>query len=312
MRRRQSNAEIIPRYGRRGSGASYPLQIPGHIGSRPLLSLVLNVLSGKELGVTALHLSLGQFGLPAYQEQLDLIHNDPRALRIAQENTKQMMRFLADLWIDSGKSGLGNCVDNPSKRHVELKRSEDDGTLCQYFYQWLGNEMQYPQIRVDGTQTHYGTLFGFDPYLLEHNNWNTAMEIFGRKVATYWFFRLLDSPYSRHLARCDECKRYFAYQRAPKTDIKSGVYCPKCKQSGSVRRVKSARIQLQGELIDAASLAWGEWRSSHTHPDQREWIATRVSKQFSKRLKAPLTRKWVSQNIDLIQAAIKRRTYAKG
>jgi hypothetical protein len=138
------------------------------------------------------------------------------------------------------------------------------------------------------------------------------MEVFGRRVAAYWFFQLLNSPYSRHLARCDDCKRYFAYQRAPKTDIKSGVYCPKCKQSGSVRRVKSARALLQAELIDAASLFWGEWRLSHTHPDQREWLASRVSRQFSRRLKAPLTRKWVSQNINSIQAAIERRTHAKG
>lgn len=310
MKRRQNKAEIIPRYGRRGD-EGYPITIPGHTGKRPLLTLILNVLSGKELGVTSLHLSFRQFEIPDYKTQLDIVHHDPRALRVAQESTMQMMRMLADLWIDSGKSGPGNCVDNPSKRHVEFKRSEQEGALYQHFYNLLGNEAQYPQIRVDGSQTYYGTLFGFDPNALQYNSWNVAMQVFGRKVAAYWFFRLLDSPYSRQLARCDGCNRYFAYQRAPKSDIKSGVYCSKCKQSGSVRRVKSARAQLQSELIDAASVLWGEWRPSHRHPDQRKWIANRISKEFSKRLKTPLTRKWVSQNLDSIQAAIERRTHGE-
>jgi hypothetical protein len=237
-----------------------------------------------------------------------------------------MMRYVADLWIDSGKSGSGaSRVDNPSKRHVSYQPPRDTRQIVvrlrpdtnqaisgwigfslpvnipisTLFHLLIGAETRKLQIHEDGRQSLEDLIFGFSIEHLSNGNFRTAFHEFGKKVAMYWFAKLLDSPYSRHLARCDNCRAYFAYERAPRVDLKSGVYCSNCQGRGSVRRVNLNRKELNKKMVNAAAAAWGQWQRSHRQPDQREW----VSKQVNNKCGTQIQRKWVSQNLKKIKAA---------
>jgi hypothetical protein len=303
MRQVNSKSEVVGRYGPRKTVYE---PFPGHTGPRPQLSFVLKTLAGDESGMVRMHISCTPGFTPEQQELFDAVFSDPKSLLLAEANMIQRMKLLADLWIDSGKSGPEQSVDNPASRNVEFAPEDRPIPISRLFYSLIGVEPRYPVIRSDGTQTTEEYIFGFDVDSITNHGVKSALTHFGQKVAMYWFARLLNSPFSRHLARCDKCEAYFAYERAPKTAIKSGVYCAKCKGRGASLRMKSARAMLQRNMVDVAANVWGEWKSSHRTPDQRDWVAKQVSKRFGPRLKAPLTRKWVSQNLDSIETAIKR------
>jgi hypothetical protein len=224
---------------------------------------------------------------------------------------REWMRQLADLWIDSGKSGAAMSVDNPARRNVKYAPEGWVGPIYRIFYARVGNEAHYPTMSSDGSQSTRESHFGFDVGILSRCSNEEALEAFGEKVATYWFARFLNSRYSRHLSRCDACKSYFAYERVPKTDIKTGVFCPGCKARGS--RVKSSRHSLRDDMVKAAATIWDGYQKSHSNPDKHEWVAKQVSRQFAARLsKGLVTRKWVLQNLEAIQTEAKRREDAKG
>jgi hypothetical protein len=284
---------------------------PGHGGPRPTLSFVVNTLAGNDAGMVRLHLSFTRNLSTEDEEAYHRIVGNKKLVAAAEASMIGMMRQLADLWIDSGKSGPDDTFDNPATRNVEYAPGDGVGPIRGIFYNLIGNLVRYPAIRLDGTQDTREIAFGMTAEDFGWRSGKEAAEQFGSKVAMYWFARLLDSPFSRHLARCDECRAYFGYERAPKTAIKSGVYCDKCKAQGSARRMRSGRETLQLEMIEAAASASAEWEYSRTNPDKRNWIARSVNKRLGKRLKVPITRKWVSQNLDRIDAAILRRNDAK-
>jgi hypothetical protein len=110
-----------------------------------------------------------------------------------------------------------------------------------------------------------------------------AVKAFGERWAMFWFAALLDSPFARHSARCDDCKTYFAYQRARLHTVKYGVSCPKCEPIVAVRRMEHSRKK----RLDTAAKASIEWNPKK-HTDLRRWVADRVSQVHS----TTLGRRW--------------------
>ena len=330
-------------------------EFPGHDGPRPRLSFVLKTLAGDDSGMTEMHLH--ERGVQTLEEGETLkkkILDDPLSTQIARDSMVVTMRYLADLWIDSGKSGEGeNRVNNPSRRNVEylpptgtprivvkgdyfpMKNDPSRMSLTRFigwtassfpeglsisalFYQLIGNEARCPEIHKDGTQTLKELVFGFT---VENANlsYRDVLNQFGMKVAMYWFARLLDSPFSRLLARCDDCGKYFAYERAPRTDINGGTHCTNCKAHGSAKRMKSTRDKRMGEMVDFAAEFYGQFKSNSRQP-LNKWIAQQVNRRTeSITVKAgrkkqshypAITGRWVTEHLNQIEAEVERRKNA--
>ena len=318
-----------------------------------MLAFVLKTLAGDDSGMTAMHLSL-----PRPWQTLKMgkitkkVLADPLSIQIAKNSMIAMMRYLADLWIDSGKSGEGeNRVDNPSRRNVEyrpptptpqivLNPNEetpiDDWNafpislglpISDLFYDLVGDEARWPQIHKDGTQSLKEPIFGFtlaknpsdnpsDRFVL-----HLVLHGLGKKVAMYWFARLLDSPFPHLLARCDDCATYFAYERAPRTDIKGGTHCPNCKRYGSAKRMKSTRDKRIAEMVVFAADVYGKYKPN-SRQSLTKWIAECVNRRTeSISVKAgkqglshhpTITSRWVTEHLKQIEAEMERRNNAKG
>jgi hypothetical protein len=270
---------------------------PGWDGPRPLLSFVLKVLAGKDPGMMRQQLTFAQrkpqtppFGI--YEH-----HTEPDSIKCAEISMVTTMRRLADLWIDSGKSPSDSDVDTPADRNVEYQSPDDGVSIYGWTRQCLINELPlFVGMRRDGTQGVQERYPAFENDAVQTCHLGGPLKAYGLRMAMYWFMKLLDSPYSRHLARCDECKTYFAYERAPKRTIKNGVFCPNCPGSGSVKRTKNLRARQHAAMIDAAATVWGEWRFSRNHPDQREWVVKQVNRECG----TGKQRQWVSRNLKAI------------
>jgi hypothetical protein len=298
--------------------------------------------------MTEMHLSIPRASQTVEESKiLNNIFSDPLCPQIAKNSMVAMMRYLADLWIDSGKSGDGeNKVDNPSHRNVEYlppsgtpqivwKIDPDEKTpipgwnvfsipvglpIYNLFYQLIGNDARWPEIHKDGTQSLKELVFGFTTEDT-HSSYRFLQHWFGMKVAMYWFARLLDSPFSRLLARCDDCGTYFAYERAPRTDIKGGTHCTNCKSRGSAKRMKSTRDKRMGEMVGFAAEFYGQFKPNSRQP-LNKWIAERVNRRTeSIRVKAgrkkqshypAITGRWVTEHLKQIEAEVERRKNAKG
>jgi hypothetical protein len=356
QKRIRAKSEVVPRIPLAG-----PLifsEFPGHDGPRPQLSFVLKTLAGDDCGMTEMHLSIPRVAQAFDEvETFKEICDDPLSSRKARDSMIATMRYLADLWIDSGKSGEGeNRVDNPSRRNVEYLPQTETPRLvvkCDYFpknsnsstlsltrfigwagssfseglsisalfYRLIGDEARWPEIHKDGTQTLKELIFGFK---VEDANlgYRDVLRQFGMKVAMYWFARLLDSPFSRMLARCDDCGIYFAYERAPRIDIKGGTYCANCKGKGSARRMKSTRERRTNELVGFAADVWEQWKPDSRLGPRSRWIAERVNRRTAKieaksgkkseSLFSVITGRWVTQHHTEIEAEVERRKNAQG
>jgi hypothetical protein len=322
-------------------------EFPGHDGPRPRLSFVLKTLAGDDSGMTEMHLQIPRAAQTVEEgKTLKKIFDDPLSTQIARDSMVATMRYLADLWIDSGKSGEGeNRVDNPSCRNVEYlpptgtprivvkgdyfpaKNDPSRMSLTRFigwtassfpeglsisalFYQLIGNEARWPEIHKDGTQTLKELVFGFT---VENANlsYRDVLHQFGMKVAMYWFARLLDSPFSRLLARCDDCGTYFAYERAPRTDINGGTHCSNCKKFGSAKRMKSSRDTRTSVLVGFAADVWAEWTPDRRHGKRSDWVAKQVNKRL-RDTETPKTGRWVTTRLQEIEAEVERRKHATG
>lgn len=308
MTRRKSTSEVVPWIPIIRSDF---IPIPGLVGPRPRLSLVLRVLAGNDCDLVRHHLNSTRPGdIPQeYEAQFSRLRADPANIAKMENCMIAMMRRLADLWIDSGKSGPERNYDNPAERNILYSPPEgtlnqlDDSqftpqaTIKDIFYGLLLNETQWPQIHLDGTQSLKEVFFGFKVDRTPVFSFVDELKRFAMKIAMYWFGRLLDSPHSRYLTRCDECRRYFAYTRERRTTSKRGVYCSRCKRHGHVDRVEATRKEAKEKMLSVAAAAWNEWQPSHRSPDQRVFVARRVYAACGTHIQ----RKWVSQNLKEIQ-----------
>lgn len=319
MTRRKSTSEVVPWIPVVGSQS---IHLAGDLDPRPQLSLVLKVLAGKECGLVRLHLGAYRAGdIPQeYSALFFRLLTDPSKIKMIEHCMVGMMRRLADLWIDSGKSGSDRAFDNPSERSIlysppEGTWPEIDGSpftpeasIKVIFYELLRNETQWPQIHLDGTQSLKELIFGFKIESTPVFDPVGELKRFGMKIAMYWFAQLLNSPYSSYLTRCDECRRYFAYARKRLTKSKRGVYCSHCGRAAHVDRVEATRKEAKEKMLHAAAVAWNEWRLSYRSPEQRAHVAKHVNKACGTHIQ----RKWVSQNLIKIQERAEALRNAKG
>jgi hypothetical protein len=215
------------------------------------------------------------------------------------------MREMADMWINSGKSRTNKDVDTPEDRNVE---DVLPGRCYSLFHlidrALLRSYPRYTEMRRDGSLQVKDTFPKFD---LETLPWpgslKDALKAHGAKWAAFYFSELLNSPFSRHLSRCDNCKSYFVYQRARLRTVTHGVFCPACEGKASVKRTEISR----SKRLDTAAKAWLEWESGRKRPVPPEWVADRVNKAHG----TAFGRRWVSQNLIEIQKRVEALRNAK-
>ena len=194
-------------------------------------------------------------------------------------------------------AGPKNAYGTPADRNVEYQSPHDGASIYSLIRLRMLNDFPlWIAMRSNGTQGITESFPHFENSAYRSEGGGPQI-VHGEKLAMYFFMKLLDSPYSRHLARCDNCKSYFAYERAPKRTIKHGVFCLECKVSGSVRRTKESRDRKKDKMLEVAAAVWGKWRNSRNHPDQREWIAKQVNKECG----TAVHREWVSRNLSNIR-----------
>jgi hypothetical protein len=237
---------------------------------------------------------------------------DSHLMSIAERSMVVLMRELADLWIDSGKCPSNGSYDTPADRNVEDIPAGRTWSLFQRVdSEFLVENPQWPELRRDGTLGYNAAPPRFEGASLEGTDWHGPLKHFGRQTAFYWFLRLLNSPHSRHIARCDKCRSYFAYERARKRTAENGVFCSKCKKTGSVKRVQSTRERRIRVRVGLAAVAWEQWKPTTRFGSRAEWVAQKVNTKW-KETPELITRNWVTRHQTEIEAELERRNHGKG
>jgi hypothetical protein len=265
---------------------------------RSLLCFILRVLDGKHRQMVRQHIEYFmnfdfQVRTPDAARFLRLLHDDPTLIRHAVEGMIDAMRVMADMWIDSGKSRSDRDVDTPADRNVEDVLPGRDFSLFFMIDRALfRTHPRYTEMKRDGTQQIKDTFPRFEADSLQ---WRIeeALQDHGKKWAAFHFSRLLNSPDSRYISRCDHCESYFAYQRARLRTVTHGVSCPACDGKASMARTESSRAK----RLDSAARSIVEWESRRKGPVQLEWVANQVNKAHG----TSFGRRWVSQNFTRIQ-----------
>jgi hypothetical protein len=303
-RRGNGNGETLSPFSGRPYKATGASLLPGFRHEpRPLLSFIVRVLNRKHRQMVRHHLESFlpfdfQFRTPEVEVLLRRLSDDPELLDCAADGMIAAMREMADMWIDSGKSRNDRDVDSPADRNVEdvlpgrvysLFRMIDRSLLRNY--------PRYTQMKRDGSLQIIDTFPKFDQGAL-NGVWRLpeTLRAHGVMWAAFFFSRFLNSPHSRHISRCDHCKRYFAYQRARLRTVTHGVSCPACEGKGSVKRTVISRAK----RLDTAAKAWIELEARHKGRVQPEWVADQVNKAHG----TPFGRRWVNQNLKEIQERV--------
>ena len=275
---------------------------------RPLLSFILRVLDGKHRQMVRQHLEYFlsfdfQIPTPEIERIQRRLRGDPSLFQCAVNGMISSMREMADMWIDSGKSRTEREVDFPTDRNVEDVLPGRACSLALLIYRsLLRSHPVYKEMRRDGSQTITETYPRFDPQ--SHWKLEDALQAHGTKWAAFYFSGLLDSPFSRHISRCDHCKAYFAYHRARLRKVKHGVFCLACERQSSVKRTEGSR----NRRLDTAAKERIEWESRRKGPAPPEWIAEQVNKRHG----TAFGRRWVSQNLEKILERVEALHNAKG
>lgn len=274
---------------------------------RPLLGFILRVLDGEHRRMIRQHLKYFlhldfQACTPEMETFLGQLQDDPALLLYAIDGMIETMREMADMWIESGRDRTNPDFDAPANRNVEdVLPGRAYSLALKIDRSFLMSYPRYTEMRRDGSLQIVDRFPRFEP---EHLKWGVkaALEDHGAKWAAFYFSRLLNSPDSRRIARCDHCKAYFAYQRARLSTVKIGVSCPACKGKASMKRTKTSRAK----RLDTAAKAWLEWNPRKAI-EQRQWVADRVSDTHA----TTLGRRWVSQNLKGILERVEALQNAK-
>ncbi len=273
-------------------------ELPGWEGSRRQLSFVLRVLSGRENKLTQDHLEVllsfyFQNSTAERAQVLQAVCENPQLLESATKSLIATMQEMAEMWIVSGKNPNDRNVDTPADRNVEDILPDRSVSLL-----WLINHLLFEKYPRYAALKRDGTLVIKDvPPIFTDDHLSDGLEIglekYCRSVAAYYFVHLLDSPYSRHLARCDGCKKYFGYARARLRTVKHGVFCKDCASMSSGSRTVASR----SKWLDTAARAWIEWESKRRSKDRDQWTYDSVNKAHRK----SFGKRWISQNLKEIQ-----------
>jgi hypothetical protein len=231
----------------------------------------------------------------------------PETMQIVKDSMSETMRTLVDCWILSGKNTSG--TDRPLDRKVNWTSPAFPVPLERAFcalITWPG-EGPIEEMQPDGKRrlVHYfprldnaiSTMHGVGL------GWSYALREHGKRLAMFYFAELLDSPYSYHIARCDGCKGYFAYERKPRRSISRGTFCKSCPSSASKLRTQAYRDGEREELRALAVKFWPQW-TERKHPNRAFWIAQQMNAK-RKATERRITQKWVSRNIDIRTGKVK-------
>jgi hypothetical protein len=309
--RKKGKEETLNPFTGRPNQAVEPDALPGlRSAPRALLSFILRVLDGKHRKMVRHHLEYFlffdcQIHTSECEDLLGRLSNNSQLLNFAADGMIEAMREMAEMWIDSGKSGTDRKVDTPRDRNVEDVLPRRDSSLFQMIDRsLLRSYPRYTEMRRDGSLQIKDTFPKFDPDAL-NGPWGLkdTLEAHGAKFAAFYFSRFLNSPYSRHISRCDHCKRYFAYQRARLRTITQGVSCPACYEKASVKRTVNSRKR----RLDTAAKACIEYETTPHRLGQREWIAEQVNKSHG----TAFGRRWVSQHWKEIQERVEAQFDSK-
>jgi hypothetical protein len=266
---------------------------------------VLKTLSGDNSELIHLHLAMANPRSLALEAALA----DPKAIEAAESGMSVTMRELADLWIDSGKKPSDPRVDSPADRNAEDRPVGRPTSLFERIeLGLLRTTRAQTRMRRDGTWEPVLSVPVFDCDDFHQYGAIAAFERFGQRVAMYWFAVLLNLPYSRLIARCDNCGSYFERLRA--RGVNQGVFCSGCKGKGSLKRTSNTRNSRRNKMLDWAADCWPWWNSKQRN--RSEWVAEKVNARIVRQPVGwpTITRRWVTQHESEIEAEVERRKHA--
>lgn len=279
-----------------------------------MLTFLLRALNGRHDNLVAEHLGhflahdLQRFDSTEHGLLLNVIQGNPDLFFVAVDSFCDTLRTMADMWIASGKDPSDSSVDAPATRNVEdLQPGFEFPLFGRIDRLLLHRYPRYTGMRRDGTIEIKDTFPRLDTTSpsFRFRQWQSVLQDFGQMWAAHDFSRLLDSPYSRRVSRCDRCKCYFAYDRNRLRTVNHGVFCQgqDCKGKASNNRTKRSR----GKRLDTAAKAWIEWQSKRRkgQPDPG-WITERVNKAHG----TAFGRRWISQNLIKIQERMEALQHA--
>lgn len=269
----------------------------------PLLFLVA-VLAGDDLGCVRQHFSVVQFASwtdPGVGYPIDASHYHSRAIELTTAAMIDSMRYLADLWIDSGKKRCHDETlnDTPGDRRTTFTDAQRWRSISLLYDGFIGkgNGVSFPAMHEDGKQFIQMAPLGFQP-LFRGNTPTMEKELkaFGEQIAIYRFSQFLNSSKSGLLNRCDECMKYIAYERLPRNGtILGGVNCSDlCRKEAGRRRHRTV-------LLLVAARAWRKWKHSARWPDQEEYVLETVNRDLDQQGKDRKKKNWVSLHLDEIK-----------
>ena len=301
-------------------GARRPIAIDSPVPSRTfsdaratcetqdLLPFICRVLKGDSYASIQKYLltCLGhQTGIKDPASDLPPHMRNPEYLDAAAKAIAFKMRILAEMWIESGKTGCDRDVDDAVQRSLDWKSPGSGITLRTLLERLLGTAPSYHTIwRRDGKQEVVPVPPQLTDALIMRLGSDAAFQAYGGAMAAYVFLRLLDSPAAYCLSRCDFCSSFFAYQRARLRMVKRGVHCPACAGKASIKRTDDYRKR----RLDTAAGAWIKWESRRKSQPEAEWIAEQVNKSHG----TAFGRRWISQNLKEIQERVEAQNNAKG
>jgi hypothetical protein len=266
------------------------------------LEKVLEVLAGK-LGDTVRKTMFCNLSFPGFPDY-GVLARQPEFIRTAEDSFCQTMKLLVDQWIISGKRHDG--ADSPLERNANWTGQGFPQSLETSYRRLIVNSgiSPIPVMRKDGKRRLKRTLPNLDAFAQDVTR--SECEVFrehGKRLAMFYFAELLDSPYSFHIARCDGCKGYFAYERKPRRTISRGTFCKDCKGAASRVRTQAYRKGERKDLLALVVKFWPQW-TERKHPNRALWIAQQVNAQ-RKGTERRITQKWVNRNIDIRTGKVK-------
>lgn len=206
------------------------------------------------------------------------------AIQYADAIFIKTLRAFADQWIASGVNEDG--TETPCQRYVRGLPKGYSESLFDILHGWLNRNMPKPALMTEGRIAILDQL---------PNLRGLTVEEYARECAIYWLKELLESPARHCLARCSnpKCGVYYVRKRQHKGNIKRGTYCGKCELIGGAERTRLSRPRRKDQQLEAAAVAWLQWKQSKRFPSQPDWIALHVNRQFRW---PSIKGKWVTQN----------------
>jgi hypothetical protein len=255
--------------------------------------------------------------LPHNGEVLPSFSSVPKVLRMALGRS---LRSLVDRWIDSGRSPDG--VDKAHSRSVYWLPAGGAEPLCNVLEAW--NRRHAPDVVVlpSGERDVRMGKPKRDPKDPENWDWASLMSMTydplpssereAAEIAIYWLQKLLESPDSYRIARCDnpDCRAYYLRARVRKSEITRGTYCRDCANVGAIARVNAGRAQRRRELVSRAADVWNQFKPTANHRQRSDWVAAQMKKHVRTAAER-IQGKWVTRNQAEIEAEVERRKNAE-